>query len=115
MRLLADSWTGLVGRARAGLATAGLITVLPPGFRLGGSFPTWLRLGAVTPSIVSSLLARLCCRYGRDFFRKGTRQGCGLVLSSFCSLVVNTSGSTLTGRNRQDPVRGLLHHKRDDL
>ena len=33
-------------------------------------------LGGLTPSMVSSLMARDCCRYGRDSFRKGTRQGC---------------------------------------
>ena len=50
------------GRARAGLATAGLMTVVPPVLMEVGNLPTWLMLGAVTPSMVSSLLARLCCK-----------------------------------------------------
>ena len=80
--------------------------------------------------MVSSLMAKDCCRYGRDFLRKGARQGCkmkclknlqkfwkarlkrrkksfaflqldvlglttcGEELSSFCSFVVKSSGST---------------------
>ena len=36
--------------------------VVPVGREAGGSLPTWLRLGGLTPSMVSSLVARLCWR-----------------------------------------------------
>ena len=60
----------------------------------GGSFPTWDIAGGRTPSMVSSWIANDCWRYGRLRFKNGTRQGWGDELSSLCSLVVKSSGST---------------------